>query len=35
MTILQHLYALSVVILFGIVMAIAVVKISMHNEDKS
>ncbi len=34
MTILEHLYALSVVILFSIVMAIAVVKISMHNEDK-
>jgi len=34
MTILQHLYALSVVVLSGIVMAIAVVKISMHNEDK-
>jgi hypothetical protein len=34
MTILEHFYALSVVILFGIVMAIAVVKIAMYKEDK-
>ena len=34
MTILEHMYALSVVILFGIVMAIAVVKIVMHKGDK-
>ena len=34
MTILEHMYALSVVILFGIVMALAVVKIAMHKEDK-
>jgi hypothetical protein len=33
MTILEHLYALSVVILSGIVMAIAVVKIAMHKEE--
>ena len=33
MTVLEHLYALSVVLLFGIVLAIAVVKIAMHKEE--
>ena len=33
MTVLEHLYALSVVLLSGIVLAIAVVKIAMHKEE--
>lgn len=33
MTVLEHLYALSVVLLSGIVLAIAVVKIAMYEEE--
>ena len=33
MTVLEHLYALSVVLLSVIVLAIAVVKIAMHKEE--
>lgn len=34
MTILEHLYALSVAVLWLLIMAVAAVKIAMHEEDK-
>lgn len=34
MTVLEHLYALSVAVLWLLMMAVAAVKIAMHEEEK-
>ena len=35
MTVLEHLYALSVAVLWLLMMAVATVKITMHKEDET
>jgi hypothetical protein len=35
MTILEHIYALSVAVLWLLMMAVATVKIAMHKEDET